>query len=64
MYFFDHTCRITAVNIEPESEESNLFLNLNKRSCKAKDMLCSVQGGIIIWEDSIIHYCPFDRVSN
>ncbi len=56
-------CEIFQVNIISEKKEHKIIKNERTFSaCLSKDYYCMLKKSIIVWEDEIVHVCPFSIV--
>ena len=53
-----HHCLLREKTIEAE-DKSSFVLNTQ---CKASDYHCDLGYSVVVWEDSIVHRCPFKRI--
>ena len=62
-YEYSH-CELYQIPIVSENKEVKIFTNQHAlSSCKPIDLYCKFKNSIIIWDESIIHECPFAYVS-
>ena len=53
------------VNIISENKNHKIIVNERTLSaCMSKDYYCKLKNSIIIWEDEIVHECPFSYVKS
>jgi len=57
-YVLKYQCHIESRIIQAESIDQNLF----GKNCKAFDKKCKLDRNIIVWNDTVIHSCPFDLI--
>lgn len=55
-----YNCNYHKKMIIAESPESKIF----DSDCRAKDLKCSFSDSIIVWDQEVIHKCPFKRLMN
>ena len=56
----DYSCHFTSRTIVEPTESSLLF----GTKCKAIDLYCIFHASTVIWNDKIIHTCPFNHITD
>ena len=58
-------CEAFEVNIISENKDHKIITNERTFSaCLSKDYFCKLKNSIIVWEDEIVHDCPFSIVKS
>ncbi len=55
---FSH-CYVSPRVIAESTENSHIFTS----NCKVSDWFCVLMDSIVVWDKSVVHTCPFKRVS-
>ena len=55
-----YRCQVKEQLIEADNKYSVVFRGMN--SCVASDLFCKLKDSIVVWNNSVIHECPFELV--
>ena len=56
---FDY-CKVTYIKIVAHHKDDLLF----SHNCIAKQLECKINNEIIIWNENVIHHCPYSHIMN
>ena len=59
-YFYE--CELFSRSVNARSNESEIIVGTTKTACKFIDLACPVDEGIVVWDSSLYHSCPFRQV--
>lgn len=63
LVFTSYKCEVFRRPIIGENENSVLFPNVVAgQPCTAKDLNCRTKDGIIVWNENIVHKCPYEFI--
>ncbi len=54
----EYECHITPRTLSAKKLDDNLFGTM----CKAKDLYCRLDDSIMVWDESVMHKCPFSKI--